>query len=166
MQYINTWTYIIFVYINGNVLDHDHNFNKEENTINKGEENEGLLNESGGNGACKQEDAAEDSDVCNQCGYEPCVVVELEEMLVAIKQSYIDIKSNNQIRFIMYKESVTHIYGRGLGKGVRKMVPKCIERKIHSMAPSAKYKGFVEAKQIILASCIFLVTFCYYYVPT
>ena len=127
-------------------MDRDHNFNKTKDTMNPSEEKESLSSENGGNDVRTEEDDVEDSDICSECGFEPCVFFELEEMLVAIKQSHMDEKTNNQIRFIMYRESITHIFGRGLGEGNRKRVPKCVERKIKAMCPSAKYKGFQEAK--------------------
>ena len=115
--------------------------------MNTCEEKESLSNENGGNDDHTEEDAVEDSDVCDECGFEPCVFFELKDMLLAIKQSHMDVKSNDQIRFIMYRESITHIFGRGLGEGNRKRVPKCVDRKIKAMCPSAFYKGFLEAKQ-------------------
>ena len=43
----------------------------------------------------------------------------------------------------MYVNSVTAIFGPGLGKGVRKRLPPCLENKIRSMAPDEKCTGFI-----------------------
>ena len=45
----------------------------------------------------KQEGVAEVIDICSQCESDPCIVMELEEILLSIKDCYIDLKSNKQI---------------------------------------------------------------------
>ena len=81
---------------------------------------------------------------CIHCGNQPCVVTELEPMFTSILQTYGDIKSNKQIRFQMYSDTIRYIHGPGLGKGVRKKPPHCVVKTIHSMAPSDKYTGFID----------------------
>ena len=86
-------------------------------------------------------DAVEASDYCEFCESDPCVIVDLQEVLSSILNSYRDDKTNKQIRFMMYRDSVRFIHG-SLGKGVRKKLPACVQAKIHSMVPDEVYTGF------------------------
>ena len=73
-------------------------------------------------------------------------MVWLHEMLKTLLDSQCDYKTNRQIRFSMYVNSVKTIHGPGLGKGVRKRLSCCLENKIRSMAPDKKYTGFIAGK--------------------
>ena len=96
----------------------------------------------------KEEDTAEDTDFCVHCNSDPCVVVALEEMLEFTRDHYMGWKTNRQIRFIMYRESVQRLYGMGLGKGVRKKLPDCVENKVRSMLPDDNYTGFIDSSDV------------------
>ena len=87
-----------------------------------------------------------DSENCKFCGNHPCSALELEEMLGSIVETYQGIKSNKQMRYIMYTDSTKYIYGTGLGKGVRKKLPCCVQSLIRKLAPDNHYTGFKEAK--------------------
>jgi hypothetical protein len=115
--------------------------------MNEYTENNGFSGKSGDENKSKKEYAEPTYDVCNHCDSEPCVVFELEEMLLSLLECYRDIKTKKQIRFAMYRDSVKHIHGPGLGKGVRKKLPQCLQRKIHSIVPDDKYTGFMEYKE-------------------
>ena len=82
---------------------------------------------------------------CSHCGNHPCILGEIEPLLVSILETYGEWKSKKEVRFKMYAESTTHIHGPGLGKGVRKKLPSCVTNAIRSMAPAAdkKYTGFI-----------------------
>ena len=95
--------------------------------------------------APNEEDTDETVDVCPECGSDPCVVVELEEMLQDMRDLYMGWKTNKQTRFLMYRECSNHIHGTGLGKGVRRKLPNCVENRIRSMVPDENYTGFLEA---------------------
>ena len=90
----------------------------------------------------KEEDLSESTDLCTICGYDPCVRLELEEMLISIVQSYNDVKANKQIRFCMYTSVVRHIHSCNLRKGVKKKIPDCVQLKIHDLAPDKEYTGY------------------------
>ena len=82
------------------------------------------------------------ANVCNDCGNQPCVVKELEEILLSLFHTYEGWKSKKQIRFRMYSDSIKFLHGPGLGKGVRKKLPSCLQRHIHRLVPDEKYTGF------------------------
>ena len=89
--------------------------------------------------------AGDEDKVCEHCGYEPCLVLELRPMFEAIVQAYLGEKTNKQIRFKIYTDSVLHINGSGLGVGVRKRLPHCVQKIIRRFAPDKDYTGFKEA---------------------
>ena len=98
----------------------------------------------------KDEDEEEkvDGDVvveCSHCSNHPCILGEIEPLLISILETYREWKYNKQVRFKMYAEATTHIHGPGLGKGVRKKLPHCVTSAIRSMAPAddKKYTGFI-----------------------
>ena len=96
----------------------------------------------------KAEEESDDSSpdvelTCTHCDNHPCVVRELEQLLNSILETYGGWKSNKEVRFIMYKDSVKFIFGTGLGKGVRKRLPACVQKHIHNLAPDDKYTGFI-----------------------
>ena len=91
-------------------------------------------------------EGSEGTDVCSYCGNHPCVLEDLDEMLISIVDTYKDWKTNKQIRYKMYSDSTRVIYGSGLGKGVRKKLPHCVQKRVHSLAPDEKYVGFKDAK--------------------
>ena len=66
-------------------------------------------------------------------------------MFVAIMQVYQD-KTHKQLRFKMYTESVKSIHGSGLGVGVSKRIPRCVQKLIRSLAPDNEYTVFKEAE--------------------
>ena len=91
-------------------------------------------------------DTSEDVPLeCTYCGNHPCFLSELEPLLSSIMDAFGDLKSNKEIRFLMYKDSVKVIYGTGLGKGVRKRLPSCVQKHIHKLAPDDKYTGFIPS---------------------
>ena len=92
------------------------------------------------------ETGGNDDDVCQYCGNQPCYVLELKPMFLAIMQAYQDDKTHKQLRFQMYTESVKCIFGTGLGVGVRKRIPRCVQKLIRSLAPDNEYIGFREAE--------------------
>ena len=95
----------------------------------------------------KEEDkATEDEEIeCKHCGNHPCILRELDPLLVSILDTYGEWKTNKQIRFHMYTETVKVIFGPALGKGVRKKLPSCVQMRIHKMAPDDKYTGFIPS---------------------
>ena len=82
---------------------------------------------------------------CTYCGNHPCFLRELEPLLSSIQDAFGELKTNKQIRFLMYKDSVKVIHGTGLDKGVRKRLPSCVQRHIHKLAPDDKYTGFIPS---------------------
>ena len=82
---------------------------------------------------------------CQVCDNEPCIAIELEQMLMSIFHTHRDSKTNREIRFTMYTNSVKEIYGPSLGKGVRKKLPHCLQMKIRSIVPDKKYTGFKKS---------------------
>ena len=97
-------------------------------------------------GGDDEETTGNEDKVCKYCGYEPCVVLELRGMLEAMVQEYSGEKTNKQIRYKMYTDSVKHVYGSGLGVGVRKRLPHCVQKVIRGLAPDKKYTGFKAAE--------------------
>ena len=63
------------------------------------------------------ETGGNDDDVCQYCGNQPCYVLELKPMFLAIMQAYQDDKTHKQLRFQMYTESVKCIFGTGCRTG-------------------------------------------------
>ena len=84
---------------------------------------------------------------CNYCGNQPCIIKDLEETLISVKETYGDWNSNKNLRFRMYSECIKHIHGPGLGKGIRKKLPQCLQNEIRLMAPDEDniYTGFIES---------------------
>ena len=97
-------------------------------------------------GKKNEEQEEEGSEICKFCGNHPCSSLELESMLVSIVETYQDIKSNRQMRYLMYTDSTKYIFGTGLGKGVRKKLPSCVQMLIRKLAPDEHYTGFKQAK--------------------
>ena len=92
----------------------------------------------------ENEETVHGSDYCSFCEIDPCIITELDDMLNEILMEYRDSKKNRQIRYIMYTESIRYIHGY-LRKGNRKKVPKCLEKRIHSLAPDKEYTGFIPS---------------------
>ena len=84
---------------------------------------------------------------CTECGNHPCVVLDMEEMLISILQTYEGWKSKKQIRFRMYSDAIKVLHGPGLGKGVRKKLPSCLQRRVHCLVPDEMYTGFKQCKK-------------------
>ena len=89
-----------------------------------------------------------ESDDCKYCDNHPCLADDLKPMLVSIAETYSGIKTNRQLRFIMYGDATKSVHGTGLGKGVRKRLPSCVQSMIRSLAPDDQYTGFKEAKDM------------------
>ena len=87
-------------------------------------------------------DAEDTNEQCIHCGNQPCLVPELETMLMSILDTYEGWKSKKQIRFRMYSDTIKFLHGPGLGKGVRKKLPSCLQRRIHKLVPDDSYTGF------------------------
>ena len=81
---------------------------------------------------------------CRYCNNHPCVLEEVEPVLEGLMLNYSTIKTNKQLRYTMYTESVRTIHGSCLGKGIRKKVPKCVDKRIKDLAPDKTYTGFKE----------------------
>ena len=94
----------------------------------------------------EDEETVDASDYCGFCECDPCIITELDDMLNAILMEYRDSKSNREIRYCMYTDSIRYIHGY-LGKGNRRQVPKCLEKKIHSLAPDEEYTGFIPSQE-------------------
>ena len=92
------------------------------------------------------EGGGEGLEWCRYCGNHPCYVQELDGMLVSIVDTYGGWKTNKQIRFKMYSDSIRFIHGSSLGKGVRKKLPHCVQSRIRSLASDDSYTGFKHAK--------------------
>ena len=82
---------------------------------------------------------------CKYCCNHPCVGLELEPSLVSIFETCGKWKTNKQVCFLMYSEAVKHIFGTGLGKGVRKKLSNCVQDMIRKMRPDADYTGFLPS---------------------
>ena len=82
--------------------------------------------------------------VCEHCGQYFCAARDLEPTLNSMFDTYNGWKTNRQIRYLMYKEAVRVIHGDGLGKGVRKKLPACVENMIRDLAPDDHYTGFID----------------------
>ena len=94
----------------------------------------------------KDEESVGHTDYCCVCENEPCLVVDLDGMLMAMLQEYRDDKTHKEIRYLMYTNSIFRLHGR-LGKGNRRKLPTCVEDKIRSLAPDDEYKGFVPSQE-------------------
>ena len=99
----------------------------------------------------KGNEEEEDEDVmilkeCPHCANHPCVVREVEPLLVSILEIYGGYRSAKSVRHKMYTDVITHIHGPCLGKGVRRKPPSCVVKVIREMSPDpdGNYKGFVE----------------------
>ena len=70
----------------------------------------------------------------------------MSQPLVRVVHMGWDHVKNNEIRYLMYHESVFVIYGF-LGRNERREFPACVVRGIRSLCPSAPetYVGFVPA---------------------
>jgi hypothetical protein len=93
------------------------------------------------------EDEAVDSP-CNLCNGDPCYLKYLEASLDDWAEDYpTDVFCNKEIRYAMYRSSSDLLHGR-LGYGVRKPLPKCVEKYIKEKYPeeTGEYKGFEYAK--------------------
>ena len=124
----------------------DRHFNKAKDTMAE-EVVQGFVSDDGINDPSPNgEETAETLDVCPECGRNPCVAVELEETLVAMRDLYMGWKTNKQTRFLMYRECCNHIHGTALGKGVRRKLPNCVVNRIRLMLPDESYTGFLEAR--------------------
>ena len=55
-------------------------------------------------------------------------------------------KINKQIRVLMYSGTIKTLYRPDLGKGARKKIPHCIQKKKHSFALDDAYTGFIAKK--------------------
>ena len=49
----------------------------------------------------------------------------------------------------MYSDSVKHIFGTRLGKGVRKRLPNCVTQIIREICPDKEYTGFIPSINVI-----------------
>ena len=100
----------------------------------------------------KEEDkATEDVESeCKHCGNHPSILRELDPLLVSIIETYGEWKTNKQVCFHMYMETVKVIFGPALGKGVRKKLPSCVQMQIHEMAPDEKYTGFIPSPRHLM----------------
>ena len=101
-------------------------------------------------GKDKQEE--EDKDVvvaskCPHCGNHPCVIREIEHLLVSILETYGEWKTKKQVCFKMYSHATMYIHGLELGRGIRKKLLSCVTNIIREMspAPNDKYQGFVKS---------------------
>ena len=65
-----------------------------------------------------------EDNTCRHCDNHPCVTVELNPVLQSILDTYRDIKTNRQIRYMMYTDSIRYIHGHSLGPDVRKKLCK------------------------------------------
>ena len=84
---------------------------------------------------------------CKHCGNYPCWEIELGPVLTDLRDTYGSWKTNRQMRYLMYTESVTHIFGTALGKRNRKKLPVCVSRVIKEMYPDKEYTGFISSPQ-------------------
>ena len=73
------------------------------------------------------EEAMKKCDDCRYCDNHPCVGDDLKPMFVSIVETYSGIKTNKQMRFIMYSDATKSVHGTCLGKGVRKRLPYCVQ---------------------------------------
>ena len=90
----------------------------------------------------QEEDGPEDCVHCETC---PCVAKDLYHNFSTICLIFEDSKTNKQLRFLMYREATKVIHGPGLGKGVRKKIPSCVQVLIKELAPDESYTGFLDA---------------------
>ena len=96
----------------------------------------------------KEEDEESESRIpCRFCDNHPCLSKDLEDQLVSIMETYGGYESNKKVRFRMYSQCITHIHGPGLGKGVRKKLPDCLQNEIKKLAPEKDnaYTGFIAS---------------------
>ena len=63
-----------------------------------------------GKGTTDGAEVMKECDDCKYCDNLPCVADDLKPMLVSIVETYTGIKTNRQMRFIMYDE-ISHHHG-------------------------------------------------------
>ena len=83
-------------------------------------------------------------NMCHFCDRDPCLAVEMEPMLFGWFHTLRSHKTNREIRYQLYVNSVREIYGF-LGRRNRRRLALCMEKKIRSMAPDTHYVGFKKA---------------------
>lgn len=120
-------------------------FNIKKDTMNEAVKDEEPPTSGGEDHVPDEIEVIDLTDFCDDCERDPCVLVELQEVLSSILDSYRDEKTNRQIRFMMYQDAIRFIYGSGLCRYNRKRAPACVERRIRSMLPDVTYTGFKEA---------------------
>ena len=57
---------------------------------------------------------------CRLCDNNPCDADEVRPLLMAIHAIHSGMKTNKEVRFLMYREACRFFHGPGLGRGVRK----------------------------------------------
>jgi hypothetical protein len=98
-------------------------------------------------GVAEEEDPGDDE--CQECGEDPCVFFQHEELLVAyddaeygLETSVEPLPDNNIRRKKLYRQLTLMLNGGPLGAGVRKPLPSCCVSAIRDMLPSDTFMGF------------------------
>jgi hypothetical protein len=87
-------------------------------------------------------------DPCPECGEDPCVFGQHEELLVLFDDtehgtgSTEPIPTNNVRRKKLYRQLTLMLNGGPLGAGVRRPLPNCCVSAIRDMLPSESFMGF------------------------
>jgi hypothetical protein len=90
----------------------------------------------------------EEEDPCPECGEDPCVFGQHEELLVLFDDtehgtgSTEPIPTNNVRRKKLYRQLTLMLNGGPLGAGVRRPLPTCCISAVRDMLPSESYMGF------------------------
>ncbi len=88
---------------------------------------------------------------CKHCLEQPCILRSfLKPRLDQIGEHYHDAgASNKEIRYELYHQASSFLHGR-LGKGVRRILPQCVEGYIKNKYPNAagqQYVGYKDGTQ-------------------
>jgi hypothetical protein len=91
---------------------------------------------------------ADISDLCAECGEDPCVFFKHAELVQAsddAEHGHLaaeDLPANNIRRKMMYRQLTLMLNGGPLGAGVRRPLPSCCVSAIRDMLPSDSFMGY------------------------
>jgi DNA-directed RNA polymerase subunit M/transcription elongation factor TFIIS len=131
-----------------------HEGSEEAIAAEKNQNTSGKTDGDGGGDIADDDDNKNDNkkgvdDECPECGEDPCVFFQHEELLVAyddaeygLTTSVEPLPDNNIRRKKLYRQLTLMLNGGPLGAGVRKPLPSCCVSAIRDMHPSDTFMGF------------------------